>query len=236
MKKTKFIFCFLVILVLISLFFYRHHKPYTVISGEIIYDEFKKGLIEVYWSAELKLGYPIKKGLIYLSRPGPYRLMVPKEDYGDIYICGRNRGLPRESLAYFISDLTRVGKKDIRNFNIVLKTNKLLMDGYKGRTARLSGRILCGRYKKGVIDICVYSPDYYNKVRLPPDIAKIVLSAPGDFSVDVPVNTGKVYVVAVNIPEGENSGNSPDCPKADYGGNPVLVGYEDIDNIDIFIK
>lgn len=210
-------------------------KPNIIISGRIIYDEFKKGDIELYWTAKLKHGDPMQEECIYLSRPGPYELKIPR-DYGNVYICSRNKGSPHESFAYFISDPVKIGRDNIKNYDISLKTNKLLMDGYKGETVSLSGRILCRQYKKGVVVVCVYSPDYYKKIRLPPDIAKAVLPAPGDFDIEIPADIGEVYIVAINIPEGESSGNSPGCPRADYNGNPVFIEDKNIKGIDIIIN
>lgn len=231
----KFVFLLLLLLSLIFLFFYRQPKPDVTISGEIIYDEFKKGSIELYWTTKLKLGMPWQEGLTYLSGPGHYKLKIPK-DYNNIHICARNKGSLHESFAYFISDPIKVGKDDILHYDIILKTNKLLMDDYQGETIKLSGKILSAQYKNGKIVVCIYSPEHFKKIRLPPDIARVSLGKPGDFSVKVPLDIGKVCIIAINIPEGVSSGNSPLCPRAAYISNPVIVKDKDINGINITIN
>jgi hypothetical protein len=233
-RKIRFVILSLLLL-LVFLFFYRQFKPDVIFSGKIIYDEFKKGSIEIYWTTNLQHGTPRQKGLTYLSAPGSYSLRIPK-NYNNIYICARNRGSLHESFAYFISDPIKVGKTDRLNYDIILKTNKPLMDDYRGKTIRLSGKISFVQYKNGKMVICIYSPEYLKKIRLPPDIARTSLDKPGSFSVKVPIGIGKVCVVAVNIPEGASSGNSPLCPRADYISNPVIVEDKDISGIDIVIN
>jgi len=224
------------VLFLVLLGIWHNRRPHIVISGKVIYEEFKKGDIELYWTTVLNYGGPpdprFQHGLTYLPEPGSYRFIIHK-NYGNIYICARNKGLMHESFAYFISDAIKIGTNDMRGYNIVLRQNKLLMDDYEGPTIRISGRVICSHCKKGIISICVYSTDWYRKVRLPPDIAKVNLAMPGDFRLEVPKNFGKVCLVAVNIPEGEKSGNSPKCLQASYINNPVVLKDVDINNIEI---
>lgn len=217
----------------------RHPMPQRIaLSGKVTYDEFKKGDIEIYLTSWLEHGAPNAAHMVgevlRLAQPGPFRFLVPK-NYGVVYICARNRAAPLKSLAYYISDPILVGDKDIPGCDVILKTNRRLMEGYTGATVTLSGRVLCKEYKKGVLDICVYSPDWYKKVRLPPDIAQTTLRAPGDFSVTVPAGIGDVCLAAVNIPEGERSGNSPRCLRGSYAHNPVRVGNADIGGIEITV-
>jgi len=257
MRKDKFINTIIVLIVSISVgilsFIFIKGKDYfqkkpaisevqdteiVTVTGRVIYDEFKKGDIEIYWTKKLNYGRPniqSPDNKTYLPKPGFYILKVPK-DSGDIYICARNRGSMYESFAYYISDPINIGLNDIRGYDITLKTKKLLMDDYEGETVRLSGKVFCGHCKKGIIAVCVYSIDWYRKVRLPPDIAKVTLVTPGDFSLEVPTNIGGVYLMAINIPEGERSGNSVKCLRASYINNPLIVKDADIKEIEITIN
>lgn len=234
-KKMRFVFLMLLLVVLVFLFFYRQFSPDVIFSGKIIYDEFKKGSIEIYWTTELQHGTPWQRGLTYLSAPGSYKLKIPKH-YNNIYICARNRGSLHESFAYFISDPIKVGKTDRLNYDIILKTNKPLMGDYQGKTIQLSGKISYIQYKNGKIVVCIYSPEHLKKIRLPPDIARVSLDKPGSFSVKVPLNIGEVCVVVVNIPVGVSSGNSLLCPRGAYSSNPVIVKDKDINGINIMIN
>lgn len=240
-KKTlRIIFILLLVSISVTLgYLWRHHRPYVIVSGEVTYDEFAKGEIEILWITKLNWGGPpnphFPQGVVYMPKPGRYKLRIPKK-HDSVYICARNKGNLHESFAYFISDPIKIRGDDIRDYDIVLKTKKILMDEYKGQTITLSGKVFCRKPKKGIIEVCVYSLDYYRKVRLPPDIAKVKLDALGDFSVDIPKNMGEICLMAVNIPEGEESGNSIKCQRGSYKNNPIIAGSADIENINITIN
>jgi len=239
LKKLKIIFLVLASVLIIMLFIRGSRAPYVSISGRVVYDQFVKGDIELYWTSILNIGGPpdprFQQGLTYLAKPGPYRLKVPR-NFGNIYICARNKGSMHESFAYFISEPISIGLEDLNRYDIVLKPNKLLMDDYQGPTVKLSGEVSCRNCEKGKISVCVYSQDWYGKVRLPPDIAKTSLKSPGDFSLEVPQGSGKICLLAVSIPEGEKSGNSPRSLQASYPDNPLTVTDKDINGLQIIIN
>lgn len=212
-----------------------YKRSYVTVSGQIIYNEFEKGDIEVYWTPSLNNGPPKIGELLYLQKPGFYMFKLPK-NYGNIYLCARNRGDVHESFAYFISEPIRIGSKDISRYNLILKTNKLLINDYKGETVNISGRVICSYFRDGTIDVCVYRPDYFRKVRLPPDIAKVTLPRPGDFTIKVPKDIGEICLLAINIPQGERNGNSPLCLRGSYANNPLVIKETDISGIEIIIN
>jgi hypothetical protein len=200
------------------------------ISGEIIYDDFSQGEIEVFWAEKLTKGKPLVKDLKVLPGPGSYSLAVPK-DQGEIYILARNRGELRTSYAYFISDPLQITDKDIPDFKIFLKKNQLFMERYSGPVVEISGTLDFPRYVSGKLEVGAYRPETYSKVRLPPDLAKVELSGPGSYRIKVPFGWGKVAVVAVYIPEGERSGNSPLSQHKLYKNGALVVGSNNIENI-----
>ncbi|MBN2482679.1 MAG: hypothetical protein JXD21_00590 [Candidatus Omnitrophica bacterium] len=217
---------------------WHQQRSYIVIEGEVVYDEFEKGDIEVLWSKKLQHGNPAAQGIVYLNRPGRYTLKIPKNS-GPIYLLSRNRGdtpQKRYSFAYFISDPIVIGEENISHYTIPLRANRLVMERYSGPTVTISGQVYDAQFTGGRVEVGVYEVERYHKVRLPPDIANIVLSAPGPYTISVPQGVGDVCLMAVTVPPGASSGNDPRCRRVSYKDNPLHIGDSDLTDIDMIIE
>ena len=103
----------------------------------------------------------------------------------------------------------------------------------------ISGTII-GDYSQGEIFIGAYESVYL----MPPgtiagveplqeSIGAVSIWAPGTYSFQVPVNSGEVWVAAINDANNDGVFAVDMEPAGKYPGNPLIVGTEDIENVNI---
>jgi len=215
------------------------------VCGNVFYDDYKGGDILVYWRKKLRLEFPRpeNKPCVIKSVPGKYCIYVPKIA-GSFYVSAKctliNSAIKKGSDAYFVSDLIVVDpQKDKIKIDVHLKKRKKLMDYYKGQVVQVSGRIIQENYIGDLLAVAVETPENHRKVYLPPDINHKFISHPGNYSIYVPVNIGKIYINVLSYPDTDPYkvvGDMPGVIFSNYKNNPIDVGFADIDGVDLIIS
>lgn len=114
---------------------------------------------------------------------------------------------------------------------------KTLMAEYTGETVNISGTIFFKK-DKGPVVIMVSSEKNKAAGAEPGDISEIVYPKPGNFSLKVSKNAGKVYIDAVIPDVSVDPGDQKPVMLAEgsYSGNPVDIGTNDISKVNIFLQ
>jgi len=107
----------------------------------------------------------------------------------------------------------------------------------------ISGTIIHGDYSQGEIFIGAYEKIYLMPPRtiagvepLQESIGAVSIWAPGTYSFQVPVNSGEVWVAAINDANNDGVFAVDMEPAGKYIGNPLIVGMEDIENVNVTLQ
>lgn len=215
----------------------------VTVSGKVTYDAYAGGNITVtarsYDTQES--GSPKVYVTATIPSPGNFQLKLPA-DCGKIFIEAANVAAeggqseidsPRGDYEY---NPLVIGTSDIGNVNIALSPSRaFLMDAYKGHAVTISGSVEFDDYSKGPIFI-IASQDgltYTDKEAIP--VSKARIEQPGVYKLNVPENAGDIFIEAINLESGKRRLDIGD-PRGQYPDNPVAVGAQDLDNIDIALK
>ncbi len=216
-------------------------NPTVTISGTVTFDEYKDGRIIVMANDREFTEEGMRSiAITSLSSPGDYSLDVPK-DIGDVYIGagvvsskrdGIYTGSRMSFFNFYVLNPVKIGSSDIKAVNIVLDSLSPLMESYKGPTVTVSGRINFDEYKGGQIMVMANEKGFMQGDNS--YISTIKLSLPGEYSIRVPRDAGKMYIGAVvpiyKLGESTKVMMSKPIP---YSGNPLKIGSSDIKYVDI---
>ncbi|MFA6357367.1 MAG: hypothetical protein WCY09_01675 [Candidatus Omnitrophota bacterium] len=206
---------------------------YVTLSGNVSFDKYQGGEIVV----QINKGdttYGTKEFAVVdsqtIAQPGSYSLSVEKNS-GEVFVEAfilKKDSATGEYFAWggYQYNPLIVGAEGKNNIDIKLSimspANK--MTDYQGETASIKGKIIFAGYKGGPIIINATS----NKGGLP-DVNSVTLSAPGEYDLKVPVNTGTIYITAVN---GDENTRGSQKAIGSYG-KPLVVGSAGIEGVDI---
>lgn len=222
----------------------------VTISGIVVYDNFKKGCIQVFWVKEdgdLESGRPEIGESVILKEPGIFSIKVPKDvgsiniviNYYDQFVDVSNINVKTPKVAFISYGPVEIGSDNVELGDLRLEeTKKPLMEDYNGLTVRITGKVLVDKYEKGLILILVEDEKSF-KEKNPSKIAFKRLVSPGDYTIELPQGVGNVCVYALNVPTNdpeEARGNMPGTRVGYYDGNPINIKSSDLGNIDILIK
>lgn len=241
-KKLIYLFSTVAVLIfVISLFYFiLNAGSYVIVSGNINFGEYKRGIIIVSGRSEynrLKGGSPDLQ-IVRISGPGHYKLKLPK-NYGKVFIEAVHTeredrrpdiNSPRGEYEY---NPIVIGSSNIKNIDITLNPSKpFLMDTYKGPTVSISGTVSFDEYDKGPIFIIASQQDltFRNKEAIP--VAMTRIDYPGSYRLDVPQNSGEIFIEAMNLEMGNRRPVVGDA-RGEYPNNPIFVSSDNINNIDI---
>jgi hypothetical protein len=204
-----------------------------VLSGKVIFDEYRGGEITISVNTE-GTSYESKQfkilNSVVLEEPGFFFISVPMHS-GKVFLeaySARNTPDGLEYLAWgkyssnpLMADTENIGDLNIRISDISIN-NK--MSGYQGETVAIKGRVIFDKYRSGPIFINASSAKGAQS-----NINSVSIDSPGEYVMEVPVDTGTVYITAVNSDQEVRQSQ-----KAIGGyGNPLTVGSADIEGIDI---
>lgn len=237
--------------------------PTVTISGNIIFKNYKTGVIfiEARSKDSIKTNAPADIATAMIPAPGYYEVKVPK-DIGEIYLTAINfaqrfitKPTPDTPGGYYSKNPIKVKSKDIKNINIEITSTPqsqfiqsvTKMGDYKGSTIPISGIVRFPNYKNGLILVMAKDNSITSGNFLEGNIALAKLDKPGYFSLNVPENSGNIYLYAVNLDRLDIDLIEPKAsdallskvsipPYGAYLKNPVKVGTDAISNIEIEIS
>ncbi|MDD5128094.1 MAG: hypothetical protein PHO40_00360 [Candidatus Omnitrophica bacterium] len=204
-----------------------------VLSGKVVFDGYYGGEITVS-ANEKSTSYEGKNyGVLdstVLDSPGFFFVSVPQNS-GKVFLeayIAKNTPSGLEYLAwgkYPLNPLT-VGNVNLEGLNIKMSDNSVYhkMNDYQGEKVAIKGRVTFDNYKSGLISVNASSAKGKE-----PDINSVSIDSPGEYVMEVPANTGIIYITAVN-----GNQETRQSQKA-IGGyeKPVEVGTADIEGVDI---
>jgi len=206
----------------------------VTISGEVIFEDYKKGPIIVGAYSKRDV-WPPDIALVEIPKPGKYAFKVPV-NAGDIYLAAMNMqvgeapGVGTIAGAYKRNPV-KVGSSDIGGVDIrITKELAPLMKTYEGPTITISGEVIFEDYEKYPIGVFAYSEGYIG----PPDVAFVKIRKPGKYTLEVPVNAGYINLIALNKRLRDRPGS--DTPAGAYERNPLKVGSSNIEEVNIVIS
>lgn len=220
------------------------------ISGRIIFNEYKNGVILVMAKSQnlFMKRSPPDIGFTLLSSPGEYTLEVPK-NIGEIYLESVNtqdifQG-PSSSFdvpyGAYINNPLKISSSNIKNVDITINKEiptprNTFMSSYRGPTVTVSGKIdfeFWFENPKGLIYIIARSEDAYKKNSYP-DIEIKAISTVGEYTIKLPKNIGKIYIETVAMKEGDvHLKPVIDSPVGTYIHNPINIGSQDVKDVNI---
>ncbi|MDD3275273.1 MAG: hypothetical protein PHN16_05935 [Candidatus Omnitrophica bacterium] len=204
-----------------------------VLSGKVVFDAYRSGEITVAVN-EGGTSYEGKKFKLLnstvLDTPGFFFVSVPPHSgkiFLEAYIAENTpEGLKYMAWGKYSSNPLMVDAGNIEDLDIVMSGTLIdnKMNNYRGKAVAIKGRVTFDNYKNGPIYINASSSQ--GKV---PDINSISIDAPGEYVLNVPVDSGAVYITAVN---GDLESRQSQKAIGSYG-NPVEVGSSDVEGVDI---
>ena len=217
MKKNllKVVSLTVVFLFMIKLVFAAEKE--VIVSGEVSFEGYKTGNIRIS-ACTKRLSDPPYIAITEIPEPGKYSLEVPV-NIGEIYISA-DTVLPTEkgirAEGEYEKNPLKIEFLDIKGADIAIDTAVVI-----------AGEVSFEGYKTGNIRISAYT----GRAADPPYIAITEIPEPGKYSLEVPVNIGKIYISADTVLPTEKGIRA----EGKYEKNPLKIKFLDIKGVDMVI-